>query len=65
LIKLSCFALSSTGKVTLTDQDYFDELLQEMSCTVGIARGPLSATQFHKAREAIDASAAAGLVLRR
>jgi len=62
LIKLTVLLYQIDGKVTLTEQDYFDELLQEMSWHSGIAKEAFVSDAIHQAREAIDASAAADFI---
>lgn len=58
LIKLTVLLYQIDGKVTLTEQDYFDELLQEMSWHSGISKEAYVNDAIHQAREAIDSVAA-------
>lgn len=58
LIKLSVLLYQIDGVVTLTEQDYFDELLQEMTWHSGISKDAYVTDAIHLAREAIDAMAA-------
>ncbi len=62
LIKLTVLLYQIDGKVTLTEQDYFDEVLQEMSWHSGISKEAYVNDDIHQAREAIDTSAAADFI---
>ncbi|MFB0912832.1 MAG: TerB family tellurite resistance protein, partial [Glaciecola sp.] len=60
--KLTVLLYQIDGKVTLTEQDYFDELLQEMSWHSGISKEAYVNAAIYQAREAIDASTAADFI---
>ena len=62
LIKLTVLLYQIDGKVTLTEQDYFDQLLQEMSWHSGISKEAYVNDAIHQAREAIDASTATDFI---
>jgi ABC-type branched-subunit amino acid transport system ATPase component len=62
LIKLTVLLYQIDGVVTLTEQDYFDELLQGMSWHSGISKEAYVNDAIHQAREAIDGLAAADYV---
>jgi tellurite resistance protein len=58
LIKLTVLLYQIDGKVTLTEQDYFDELLESMPWHNGISKQAYVNDVIHQAREAIDDMAA-------
>lgn len=58
LIQLTVLLYQIDGVVTLTEQDYFDELLQGMPWHSGISKEAFVNDAIHQAREAIDGMAA-------
>lgn len=55
LIKLSVLLYQIDGKVTLTELDYFDELVEKLHWHSGISKPAFINDAIHKARQAIDA----------
>ena len=58
LIKLTVLLYQIDGKITLSEQDYFDNLVNEMSWHSGISKEAFINDAIHQAREAIDGFAA-------
>lgn len=62
LIRLTVLLYQIDGKVTLTEQDYFDELVNTMEWRSGISKEAFINDSIHQAREAIDSMAAADFI---
>jgi len=62
LIKLSVLLYQIDGIVSLSEQDYFDELVQGMPWHSGICQDAFVSDAIHLAREAIDSNAAADYI---
>ena len=58
LIRLSVLLYQIDGKVTLTEQDYFDSVLASLDWRSGIALEAFVADAIHQARVAIDSEQA-------
>ncbi|MFT5541616.1 MAG: tellurite resistance protein [Glaciecola sp.] len=58
LIQITVLLYQIDGKVTLTEQDYLDELLQDMAWHSGISKDAFVTDVIHQAREAIDGGTA-------
>jgi ABC-type branched-subunit amino acid transport system ATPase component len=58
LIKLTVLLYQIDGKVTLTEQDYFQELVDGMQWHSGISKEAYINEAIHQAREAIDSLSA-------
>jgi ABC-type branched-subunit amino acid transport system ATPase component len=58
LIKLTVLLYQIDGKVTLTEQDYFQELVDSMQWHSGISKEAYINDAIHQAREAIDSLSA-------
>ncbi len=58
LIQITVLLYQIDGKVTLTEQDYLDELLQDMAWHSGISKDAFVTDAIHQAREAIDGGTA-------
>ena len=58
LIQITVLLYQIDGKVTLTEQDYLDELLQDMTWHSGISKDAFVTDVIHQAREAIDGGTA-------
>lgn len=54
LIKLSVLLYQIDGKVTLSEQDYFEELVEKMDWFSGISKPAYINEAIHQARQAID-----------
>ena len=62
LIKLSVLLYQIDGLVSLSEQDYFDELVQGMPWHSGISQDAFVSDAIHSAREAIDSGSAADYI---
>lgn len=62
LLKLCVLLYQIDGKVTLTEQDYFDELVESMEWRSGISKPAFINDAIHQARQAIDSREAADFI---
>jgi uncharacterized tellurite resistance protein B-like protein len=62
LIQLTVLLYQIDGKVTLTEQDYFDELVDGMTWHSGISKDAFVTDAIHQGREAIDSASASDYV---
>jgi len=62
LIKLSVLLYQIDGKVTLSEQDYFDEMVDNMEWRSGISKPAFINDAIHQARQAIDSNEASEFV---
>lgn len=62
LIKLTVLLYQIDGKVTLSEQDYLEELVKGMAWHSGISKDAFISDAIHQAREAIDSVSAADYI---
>ncbi|MBT1452462.1 TerB family tellurite resistance protein [Glaciecola sp. XM2] len=58
LVRMSVLLYQIDGKVTLTEQDYFEELTEQLEWTSGTVLPAFISQVIHEARVAIDQNAA-------